>query len=154
MKNFTIDPDITKAETLPAEFYRGEEVFQSSKDKIFSKCWHLAAGNEAVRIPGAIYPFTLLEGYLDEPLLLTRDHDDKLHCLSNVCTHRGNILVENPDVVRLMQCRYHGRRFELNGCFKSMPECEDAKNFPRKEDSLSKVSFEEWNNLIFASIDP
>ena len=137
--NYFIDPDIRKAETLPAEFYRSEEIFQAVKDKIFTKCWHLAGDMDVVKIPGAVYPFTLLEGFLDEPLLLTRDQQDEIHCLSNVCTHRGNILVENPDIIRLMQCRYHGRRFELDGCFKSMPECEDAINFPRKEDNLSKV---------------
>ena len=151
---FTVDQDIRKAETLPAEFYRSDDIFELSKSKIFQKTWHLACDSDVVRIPGAVYPFTLLEGYLNEPLLLTRDNNDVIHCLSNVCTHRGNILVENADVLKNMQCRYHGRRFELNGCFKSMPECEDALNFPRPEDNLSKVSFEPWHKFIFTSIDP
>lgn len=151
--NFTIDPDIRKAETLPAEFYRSSEVYEELKRKVFAKCWHLACDSDAVKIPGSVYPFTLLEGYLNEPLLLTRDRDDKVHCLSNVCTHRGNILVESADVVQNMRCRYHGRRFELDGSFRSMPECEDALSFPRKEDDLSKVPFEYWHKFIFASID-
>lgn len=154
MKKILIDPDIRKAETLPAEFYRSDDIYELAKSKIFKRSWHLACDCDAVKIPGAVYPFTLLDGYLNEPLLLTRDHDDNLHCLSNVCTHRGNILVENPDVLKIMQCRYHGRRFELNGCFRSMPECEDAQNFPRPEDNLSKVPFEKWNRFIFTSIDP
>lgn len=154
VKNIHIDPDIRKAETLPAEFYRSEEIFKASKDKIFKKCWHWAGDSDLVKIPGSVYPFTILDGYINEPLLLTRDHEDNVHCLSNVCTHRGNILVENPDVCRLMQCRYHGRRFELDGSFKSMPECEDALNFPRPEDSLSKVPFEIWHKFIFASVNP
>lgn len=151
---FSIDEDIRKAETLPAEFYRSEEVYDLAKEKIFTKCWHLAGDTDLVKIPGTVYPFTILEGYLNEPLLLTRDQEDKIHCLSNVCTHRGNILIENPDVLRVMQCRYHGRRFELNGCFKSMPECEDTLNFPRPEDNLSKVPFEIWHKFIFASVKP
>ena len=152
--DYFIDPDIKKASTLPAEFYRSEEIYQSAKEKIFTKCWHFVGDTDLVKIPGAVYPFTILEGYVDEPLLLTRDSDDKIHCLSNVCTHRGNILVENPDVTRVLQCRYHGRRFELDGCFKSMPECEDAENFPTEKDNLSKVPFEVWNKFIFASINP
>lgn len=154
MKEFVIDPDIKKASTLPAEFYRSEEIFELQKSKVFTKCWHFAGDTSIVKIPGVVHPFTILEGYLDEPLLLTRDNDDKIHCLSNVCTHRGNILVENTDVLKVMQCRYHGRRFELNGCFKSMPECEDAENFPSEADNLSKVPFEIWNDMIFVSIDP
>ncbi len=151
---YFIDPDIRIAETLPAEFYRSEEVFNLAKEKIFTKCWHFIGDTGIVKIPGSVHPFTILDGYLNEPLLLTRDQQDKIHCLSNVCTHRGNILIENPDVLRVMQCRYHGRRFELNGCFKSMPECEDALNFPRPEDNLSKVPFEIWNKFIFASVKP
>mgnify|MGYP001174192387 FL=1 len=151
---FNIDPDIRIAETLPAEFYRSSEVYEELKKKVFASSWQFVCDTDRVKIPGSIFPFTMLEGYLNEPLLLTRDHEDTLHCLSNVCTHRGNILVENPDVVNNMKCRYHGRRFELNGCFRSMPECEDALNFPRPEDNLSKVPFGIWNKLIFASIAP
>jgi len=153
-EKYVIDPDIKKASTLRAEFYRSEEIFNLAKEKIFTKCWHFVGDTDLVKIPGQVHPFTILDGYIDEPLLLTRDHNDIIHCLSNVCTHRGNILIENPDVLKVMQCRYHGRRFELNGCFKSMPECEDAENFPTEKDNLSKVSFEVWNNLIFASINP
>ena len=151
---YFIDPDIRKAETLPSEFYRSDTVYEELKKKIFARSWQLICDTDKIKIPGSVYPFTMLEGYLNEPLLLTRDLEDKVHCLSNVCTHRGNILVENSDVVNNMKCRYHGRRFELNGCFRSMPECEDALSFPRPEDNLSSVPFEIWNKFIFASIAP
>jgi choline monooxygenase len=151
---YFIDSDIKKASTLAAEFYISEEIFNLAKEKIFTRCWHFVGDTGLVKIPGAVHPFTILDGYINEPLLLTRDQNDTIHCLSNVCTHRGNILIENPDVLRVMQCRYHGRRFELNGCFKSMPECEDAENFPAETDNLSKVPFEVWKNFIFASVDP
>jgi choline monooxygenase len=151
---YLIDPDIKKASTLPSEFYRSEDVYQAAKEKIFTKCWHFIGDTDLVKIPGSVYPFTILEGYVDEPLILTRDSEDKIHCLSNVCTHRGNILIENPDNLRVMQCRYHGRRFDLNGCFKSMPECEDAENFPTEKDNLSKVPFEIWDKFTFVSVNP
>lgn len=154
MTEIKINPDIKKADTLPGEFYKSKEIYELSKNKIFTKSWQFIGDTDLIKIPGQIHPFTLLEGYLNEPLLLTRDAEDKIHCLSNVCTHRGNILIENPDVLRVLQCRYHGRRFELNGCFKSMPECEDAENFPTDRDNLSKVSFGMWNNLIFVSLNP
>jgi len=153
-KNYHIDPDIRKASTLPSEFYRDENIFQTLKDKAFCRFWHLIGENDIVKIPKQVHPFTLLEGFLNEPLLLTRDLNDTIHCLSNVCTHRGNILIENPDNVRLLQCRYHGRRFELDGCFKSMPECEDAINFPTGADNLSNIPFGTWNKFLFTSLYP
>lgn len=151
---YFIDPDITKASTLPAEFYRDKEIYEMMRKQVFPKFWHFIGSNDIVKIPGQVYPFTLLEGFVDEPLLLTRDLNDNVHCISNVCTHRGTILVESPDNVRLLQCRYHGRRFELNGMFKSMPEFEDTKNFPSEADNLAKIPVGAWNKFLFASLKP
>lgn len=150
---YFIDPDIKKAETLHKDFYSDEIIFKESKQKIFSS-WQFIGDTDLVKIPGQVNPFTLLPGYLDEPLLLTRDYDDTIHCMSNVCTHRGNILIEAPDVLKTMHCRYHGRRFTLDGCFKSMPECEDAENFPSEKDNLPITQFELWNKFIFVSLKP
>jgi choline monooxygenase len=105
-------------------------------------------------VPGQVFPFTLLEGSLEEPLLFTRDYNDRLHCLSNVCTHRGMKLVEHGGVERSLRCRYHGRKFGLDGCFQSMPECEDALNFPSESDSLPKVKYDTFGKFVFVSLDP
>lgn len=151
---FHIDPDIRKASTLPSLFYRDKETFQESKEKIFAKSWHFIGNTDPVKVPGEVYPFNLLDGYLTEPLILTRDNEDNLHCLSNVCTHRGNLVVDAPCNVNALKCRYHGRRFELDGKFKSMPEFKECENFPIEADNLSKVNFELWKDLIFVSLEP
>jgi choline monooxygenase len=70
-----------------------------------------------------IETFHLAAGFLDEPVLLAKNGAD-LSCLSNVCTHRGNILVEESCSANLIRCGYHGRRFSLEGKFLSMPEFE------------------------------
>ena len=38
--NFNIDSDISKAETLPASFYKEPELFEIIKKKIFLRTWH------------------------------------------------------------------------------------------------------------------
>lgn len=154
MKNINIDADIKKAHTLPSSFYVSDEIYKASHDSIFARCWQFIGDTDLIKIPGQVYPFTFLEGSIEEPLLLTRDQNDAIHCLSNVCTHRGTVLVENPDVCRLLQCRYHGRRFELNGQFKSMPEFDGVENFPSEEDNLKKVPFGLLDKLIFVSLNP
>ncbi|MCX7878723.1 MAG: aromatic ring-hydroxylating dioxygenase subunit alpha, partial [Ignavibacteria bacterium] len=154
MINLEIHKDIKKASTLPAEFYRSEEIFINCRDKIFKRFWHIAADKEKIKIPGQIYPFILLESFIDEPLLLTRDLEDHIHCLSNVCTHRGNLLAESPEICRTIQCRYHGRRFELDGKFRSMPEMEGAENFPSPSDNLTSLPVGIWKNFVFVSLHP
>jgi choline monooxygenase len=154
MKELFVEPDIKKAETLQKEFYLDPEFFELSKEKIFKKSWQIIGNLEEVKAPSQIHPVRMLENFLDEPLILVRDKSDKLHCLSNVCTHRGNILVEGSCMMNNIRCRYHGRRFDLDGRFLSMPEFEETENFPAEKDDLSKIPFNTWNDFIFASIDP
>lgn len=149
-----INNDIRKAETLPTDFYSGRDFFEQSKEKIFARSWQLAASLEELKIPGQTFPFTLLPGFLDEPLLLTRDQNDLLHCISNVCTHRGNLVCEKGGIEKNLRCRYHGRRFNLDGGFIAMPEFEGVENFPTEKDNLTTVPFETWSGFLFTSLFP
>ena len=149
-----IDPDITIARTLPSRVYSDPAVFASARERLFVRTWQLAADQEAVRTPQQMHPFLFMEGYLDEPLLLTRDSDDQLHCLSNVCTHRGTIVIAEPCRSAHLRCAYHGRRFGLDGRFQSMPEFEQTRNFPTEADNLPRVPFAQWGRWIFASLRP
>ncbi|MBL8744881.1 MAG: Rieske 2Fe-2S domain-containing protein [Phycisphaerae bacterium] len=150
----TIHPDIAQASTLPAKFYSDPEIFALMRERVFARSWQLVADTDSVKVPGQVHPVTVLEGALDEPLLLTRDHNDRLHCLSNVCTHRGTVLCHAPAHEKNLVCRYHGRRFDLDGTCRYMPEFERVAGFPASSDHLHKVSFGTFGKLIFASLDP
>ncbi len=145
--------DIATADTLSGEFYRSEKVFKQVSEKIFARSWQWAADTDWIEDAKEMYPFTLLEGVLDEPLLLVNDGRRK-HCLSNVCTHRGKILVEKPRRGGRISCGYHGRCFDLDGTFKSMPEFEETKNFPSERDHLTQINSQEWLGMIFVALDP
>src|SRR5215217_5369993 len=103
MTEFIIDPDIRKAKTLPSSFYTDERVFELSKEKIFARSWQFAGRLEEFE---TLRPLTLLPGVLDEPILLSKTDGD-VNCLSNVCTHRGKILVDGPCAASLIRCGYH-----------------------------------------------
>jgi choline monooxygenase len=154
MNKLFIDADIKKASTLPSEFYTSEELFKASAEKIFSKTWQLLCDTDELRLSGGLVPKTILPGFLDEPVLFTRDKQDALHCVSNVCTHRGNILIEHACTDKQIRCRYHGRRFDLNGQFLHMPEFEQSECFPSDKDNLPKVPFGSWEQFVFASVSP
>ncbi len=150
MRIFDISPDIARAETLSSEFYTDEKYFHESKEKIFARTWQLVGWADEIK---NLTPHTILEDFLDEPILITRN-GEKLNCLSNVCTHRGKILIENLCEANGIRCGYHGRRFDLDGKFLSMPEFENAANFPTEKDDLPKVPFEIWEKFLFASVNP
>lgn len=154
MHRFFVDPDISVARTLDTSFYHDETVFEACREKLFATSWQFIGTKELASGPGALYPFTLLEKYLDEPLLLSRDKEDKLRLLSNVCTHRGNILVDKACRQSNIRCRYHGRQFGLDGKFMTMPEFREVKDFPSGDDDLKALPIFEWGNWIFASLNP
>jgi choline monooxygenase len=150
MSIFEIDPDIRYAETLASEFYTREKFFHESKEKIFARSWQFAAASDEIE---SLAPRTILENFLDEPILFTRS-GKTLNCLSNVCTHRGKILVEENCQAIGIRCPYHGRRFDLWGNFLSMPEFEGVVNFPTEKDDLAKIPFEALGRLLFVALRP
>lgn len=151
---FDIHPEIERARTPPPALYRDPAYFERARDRIFVPSWQLVGDAARLRAPGQVVPIQLLPGCLDEPLLLTRDHDDRLHCLSNVCTHRGMQVAESEEVCRVLRCRYHGRRFRLDGSFVSMPEFQGVESFPAPEDDLPAVALESFGPWLFASLAP
>jgi choline monooxygenase len=126
MSSLIVDADISKAHTLPTSFYLDEGYFKDAKEKIFARSWQFVGDTDRVKEPGWVTPINLLEDYLDDPLVLSRDKEGKIHCLSNVCTHRGNLIVEQPCKLNEIRCKYHGRRFHLDGRVLSMPQFKDV----------------------------
>jgi phenylpropionate dioxygenase-like ring-hydroxylating dioxygenase large terminal subunit len=152
--DFAIDPDIRVAKTLPARVYSDPEIFRAQREGVFARTWQYAGHDDLVKVAGQVHPFTLLPGTLDEPLLLTRDRDDRLHCLSNVCTHRANLVVNGPGHETQLHCRYHGRRFTLDGRFHSMPEFKATADFPSPADDLPTVPLGTWERFMLVALAP
>ena len=127
---YHVDADITTASTLEGAFYHDTATYERSRESVFARSWQWIGDLSDVAAPQSMSPRNLLPGMLDEALLLTRDRENKLRCLSNVCTHRGNLLVKAACQADQIRCGYHSRRFDLSGRMTFMPEFKDAKNFP------------------------
>ncbi len=151
---FSVDPNIAQAKTLDTSFYLDPIYFEEAKEKIFAKSWQLVGRTDQVKDEGWMTPVTILENYLHEPVLLSKDKSGTIHCVSNVCTHRGNLLIEKPCKASDIRCKYHGRRFHLDGRFASMPEFKEVENFPTEADDLTSIPLFKMGTLLFASLQP
>lgn len=149
---FRVTEDITTAHTLPGAFYRDREYFDWARESIFLPSWQIIAHRSALERGPYVYPFTLHPDLMNEPLLLSIDGEQTTKVLSNVCTHRGNIIVEEAGPLRELFCNYHGRRFKLDGCFKFMPETKGMQNFPSREDNLPHLSLNQWKGFYFTAL--
>jgi len=153
MALFFVEKDISLAKTIAKDVYLDEKVFAASREKIFARSWQWVGHEDQLSLPGSLLPFSMLKEYLNEPLLLSKDDKGKIHCLSNVCTHRGNLLITSSCKANDIRCKYHGRRFDLKGSFKSMPEFKEVKNFPSADDNLHQLPVFQWGKMLFSSLN-
>lgn len=152
--DFAVDPDISRATTLAPAYYGSETAYASTRERVFARSWQWLGDLGDVAVACSLAPRDLLPRLLDEPLLLARDAGGALRCLSNVCTHRANLLVRAACRADHIRCGYHSRRFDLAGHMTFMPECADAQEFPSAADDLPSVPFAEWAGHGFAALAP
>jgi choline monooxygenase len=158
------DPDIGRALTPPRELYFEPRFFELQRERIFARSWIPIGAAADFAAAGSARPLMLLPGCLDEPLVLVNDGGmgggaggGALRLLSNVCTHRGYLVVapqgDGRDL-KSLRCPYHGRSFALDGRCLAAPGFESAPDFPRREDSLASASLGEWRGLLFGALAP
>ena len=153
MKNVNIQ--IEKSNTLPGTFYYSNEAFENVKIKIFEKTWQFIDSSCNYKLENFAKPFVFLKEFIDEPIFLINNEKKNINCFSNVCTHRGNILLESPTVIKNnIICGYHGKQFNTCGEFSFMPKTEGMLNFPSNDDHLSSIDLSMWNKFIFVSLEP
>ena len=116
--------NLSEARTPPPEFYRSQGWYDRLREAVLTRSWSLLPGPK----PGpGLTPTSLLPGSLDEPLVWTRDEADALALLSNVCTHRNAVMIDEACVAKHVACPYHGRRFGLDGQVSSVPGFPDPE---------------------------
>ncbi len=145
-----IDPDITRAWTLPAALYTDASVLAAEKEKIFSHSWQVVGHAHQVANPGDYFTIDLL----GEPLLIVRGGDGKLRGFYNVCRHRAGPPAEGCGSRKLFRCGYHGWTYGLDGALISATEVEGMEGFHPEDFALAPVRVEESFNFVFVNLDP
>ena len=151
---FKIDDDVRLARLPPRELYSDPQWCAAAREAALAPAWHFLGEPGGLEAAGAARPLMLLPGSLDEPLLLLRDEQKRLRLMSNVCTHRGHLVVESAATLRSLRCTYHGRCFDLAGRCTGAPGFEKAAGFPSEAEALPQLSLVEWHGLLFGSLRP
>ena len=143
-----LNKNIKQAKTLPSEFYYSHSKFEDLKEKVFAKNWQFICDTSRLINEGDAVPYDFIKGYIEEPLLLINNNNE-IQSFTNVCTHRGNILVEEPCNLKSgIICKYHGRQFNSCGKFKFMPMFKGVQDFPSKDDNLKQTYIKNIEELL------
>src|SRR6516165_9938756 len=104
----------------PGSCYDDSEkaVYDDEMEKIFGRAW-LMIGHESL----VAAPDDFFHTYMGEdPVILTRDGEGRLHALLNMCRHRGNRVVRCDDGnAKRFMCTYHGWTYRNDGALEYVP---------------------------------
>ncbi len=146
---FTFEPDLSLAATIPADWYRDPSLLDREQEHIFSRTWQLVGHPEQVAVPGDFFTCEVA----GEPLVITRGEDGALHALSNVCRHRAGPVAHGAGHRKALQCAYHGWTYNLNGELRTTPEWDGVKGFEKASQCLPSFRIESWGPFLFVNLD-
>jgi phenylpropionate dioxygenase-like ring-hydroxylating dioxygenase large terminal subunit len=130
-------------------------VYEAEMRYIFEATW-VFVGLES-QIPN---PHDFMTTHIGRhPVLLSRDKDNKIHCLLNTCRHRGTLVCPFKRGNRKLHvCRYHAWSYDSGGRNVSIPELEAGQypvTFDNADHDLIQVArLDSYRGFIFASLAP
>ncbi len=153
LPDFTTDTlathPIERAHTIPASWYTHDAVFEFERKAIFDASWQYVGHVSQVAHAGDV----LIGEVTHNPVLITRGQDNILRAFHNVCRHRaGPLATENACGLRVLQCKYHGWTYTLDGMLRGVPHWDRVDLFDKKDFGLQPVRLAEWEGLLFVNL--
>ena len=141
---------VEEAYSLPFAAYRDQDFYALEMERIFQSDWVAVCAEGSLK--NARDCLALDIG--GEPVLLVRGTDGQLRALSNVCRHRGTLLME-PGVDHLeggrIVCPYHAWSYSDTGDFRGAPFSRGVTVNP-DEHCLPTFQLEVWMGIVFVCV--
>lgn len=142
---------IETALTLPSAWYTDPRVLAFERDAVFARTWQYVGHVSRLARPGDYLTATVA----DNPVVVLRDGDSDLRAFYNVCRHRGGPLAtEEHGCARMLQCKYHGWTYRLDGSLRGVPRFGHSELFDKRDFGLTPVEVESYAGLVFVRLEP
>jgi phenylpropionate dioxygenase-like ring-hydroxylating dioxygenase large terminal subunit len=144
-------PDLGTA-LIPKERYTCAEYKAAEDRDLWPKVWLLAGFASDLVDPGSYFTYEVGR----ESVLIVRQQTGEIAAFHNVCSHRGNRLVE-PGMGNAgsFTCGYHAWRFGIDG---SLDRAVDPETFlqgcPADALGLEVVRCDQWGGFVWINLDP
>ena len=142
---YPLDPQ----RALPTAAYRDPTIHEVELDRIWHGDWVFVGTADQVAEPGD--HFATVVGR--QPVIVLRNQAGQLAALSNLCAHRGTLLVDEPGNTKRFQCPYHAWTFRDDGSLLSVPYA-PGDAIDKDAHCLPRYAVESWHGLIFVSLNP
>ena len=133
---------------VSVEPYRSPEFFELERERVFKRAW-LCIGR-VEQLPQVNSYFTKDIEIWKASVLVTRDKHDRIRAFHNVCSHRGNLVVNQAcGVAERLVCRYHNWQYRNDGELVGVPDQKHFFDLDKKTCGLTPISCEVWEGFIF-----
>ena len=141
---------IERSETIPSRWYTDTSFHAFDNAAVFAGTWQYVGPASAVARRGQVATASIA----GNPILVARGDDGKLRGFYNVCRHRGGPLAVEADTCKVLQCKYHGWTYTLDGALRGVPQFDRVELFDKKDYGLLPIRTEIWEGLVFATLAP
>ncbi|MEZ4702840.1 MAG: aromatic ring-hydroxylating dioxygenase subunit alpha [Rhodothermales bacterium] len=137
---------VERADTIPSSWYHHPDIHAWDRSAVFARSWQYAGHLGQLDRPGAY----LTADLAGASVVLVRDADGSVKGFYNVCRHRGGPLaMEHCGHANMLQCKYHGWTYKLDGSLRGVPRFNRVDLFDKKDYGLVPVHVEAWQGLLF-----
>ena len=142
--------DVAKASTLPAEIYTSDEFLRFEYDAAVRS--RVVVRGRASRIPNPGDWFTVT--IAGEPLIVVRDKEGGINCLSAVCQHRAMQVCDGQGNSHHLQVPVSP--LELRPRRTAAGRAGDGAHRGLRQEGLPAAALrvEEWQGFVFVNLDP
>jgi choline monooxygenase len=140
---------LTRAETIPASWYTDERILNVEREHIFDHAWQYVGHECMIPSPGDCHP----AGIAGKPVVVVRVNDGSIRAFYNVCRHRGGPLAMEDCSSRMLQCKYHGWTYTLDGQLRGVPKFDRTDLFDKKDYGLHQIPIRSFGGLLFVNPD-
>ena len=139
---------LERSQTIPSSWYTHPGFLEAEKQVVFGTSWQYVGHECRLPHPGD----HIIADIVGNPVIVTRGNDGRIRAFFNVCRHRGGPLAIQDGHGKMLQCKYHGWTYTLEGHLRGVPKFDRTELFDKKDYGLVPLALDTWEGMLFVSL--